>query len=110
MKIFSHHHYIQTGSIRLLANGTNGGFSTQIKQLQHEADHSSPHNAEVNASSLPLLDHLHVLGTELWDRDNFAPSTHQPSNTDIKEMLFKIIGRFTNPFHVLLYKNIPCLP
>jgi len=26
MKIFSHHHYIQTGSIRLQANGKNGAF------------------------------------------------------------------------------------
>jgi len=25
---------------------------------------------------LPLLNHLHVLGTELWDRDNFTPLKH----------------------------------
>jgi len=85
MKIFSHHHYIQTGTIRLLANDKNGGFSTQVKQLQHEADHSSPHNAEVNASSFATARSPTCFGQELWDRGNYAPLTHQPSNTDVKQ-------------------------
>jgi hypothetical protein len=50
MKIFSHH--IQKGSIRLLNKGKNeGSFPIHLKQLQHEVEHSSPYNGEVNASS-----------------------------------------------------------